>query len=282
MSSPEISVAGPKATIINQQQFSNYAQAWVQAAGTGNHLVDAFQKVGYERLTYASFDLQTVIWLVSTVGARRIKAQFVLVPPKHAEDAKHEPARFSVVLYAVDALDGRISAYYLGNNDFTPNIKQIDAEGDFGKVADDADAVGNTNVGAPVAFDLVKRWLTNWSSPKQQISCDLFSSKYGPLQGYTFDLGDFMDPLFYSQKFGDTQVLHVGFGLHEYHAAFTAKDEPSLTRTFGLVLRFYGTVASDGTAVKAFSNTGAVNAGEPGQPFYDLSTPNPPGSYDAS
>lgn len=273
----------PAATIVNQHRFGRYAQAWVKAASSGKHLPEAFQKDGCERLQYAAFDFQSIVWLVSTVGARRIQAQFVLVPENQEEDGKHTPAYFSIVLYAVDAMGGRISAYYLGNNTFTPSTpatnpslgKAMDAE----RFSTDPSSLG----GGPVAFDLAKIWLTNWTG-QQTITRHLFSSNYGPLQGYTFELDDFMDPLFYSQKFKATQVLHVGFALHEYHAAFPKHDEEALTRTFGLVLRVYGTVETDttGDALDSKQATWAyatdVYDDGPGQPFYDLSHPYPPGA----
>lgn len=265
-------VPAPPATIISPQLFSTYAQAWIEAASSDQYLAEAFQKSGCQRLTFASFDFQNVVWLVSTVGARQIKAQFVLVPEQRTADGEHAPAYFSVVLYAVDSLGGRISAYYLGSNVFTTVSEKPTAEA--GYAAPDSSAKEDANSGSPVAFDLAKTWLTNWTNQKK-ISSELFTSNYGPLQGYTFELGDFMDPLFYSQKFGKTQELHVCFALHEYYAAFPKKNTPKLTSTFGVVLRFYGTVPLKGYDDKLVHAHSAVE--EAGQPFYDLSTPNPPG-----
>ena len=281
MSSAETLATAPPATIINPQQFGDYAQAWIAAAGSGRHLADAFQKQGYQRLTFASFDFQTVVWLVSTVGTRQIKAQFVLVPEQPTEAGKPTPSYFSIVLYAVDSLGGRISAYYLGSNAFTPLATAHDSTTDIPDIF--AGSKEEANSGSPVAFDLAKTWLDNWTAHK--ITSELFTSNYGPLQGYTFEIGDFMDPLFYSQKYGKTQELHVCFALHEYHAAFPKQPSQSLTSTFGLVLRFYGTVpidihANNHEQGKAAQSVHSAFAQEAGQPFYDLSTPNPPGSYD--
>jgi hypothetical protein len=89
-------------------------------------------------------------------------------------------------------------------------------------------------------------------------------------------------------------VLHVGFALHEYHAAFPKHDDETLTRTFGLVLRVYGTVDSDENTeiIKLVEGrdqekqlrwayvTDTLGDG-PGQPFYDLSHPYPPGANDS-
>jgi len=277
----------PTATILSQNQFGRYAQAWVKAAGSGKHLPEAFHQDGCERLQYASFDFQTIVWLVSTVGTRQIKAQFVLVPANQDDEGKHTPAYFSIVLYAVDAMGGRISAYYLGDNTFTPSPKPTTGLTTTDKESFELGLTGHSaqvgSFGGPVAFDLVKKWLTNWTD-QPTITRHFFSSNYGPLQGYSFELDDFMDPLFYSQKFGATQVLHVGFALHEYHAAFPKHDEQTLTRTFGLVLRVYGSTetpdASAGTEAK-FTTWGYVTdapGDEPGQPFYDLSHPYPPGA----
>lgn len=276
----------PTATILSQNKFSRYAQAWVKAVSSGKHLAEAFQQAGCERLQYASFDFQTIVWLVSTVGSRQIRAQFVLVPENQDEEGNHTPAYFSIVLYSVDAMGGRISAYYLGDNTFTPLPKPKPKPASAPAAGKDlGDEYVQTEVlaqGGPVAFDLAKIWLTNWTS-QPVITRHLFSSDYGPLQGYSFSLDDFIDPLFYSQKFGATQVLHVGFALHEYHAAFPKHDEETLKRTFGLVLRVYGTTDSDEmdetTGEKMQIGRYATDAsdGEPGQPFYDLSYPYPPG-----
>ncbi len=270
----------PSAVTISPQQFNAYAQAWTEAVSSGKHLAEAFQKPGCNRLTFSSFDFQTVVWLVSTVGARQIRAQFVIVPEQPLAYDKPGPAYFSIVLYAVDSLGGRISAYYLGSsscakggNGLTSGAKKPDIVDATGTAAEIAPA-DDPSLGSPVAFDLAKIWLTNWVN-QNPISSALFGSNYGPLQGYAFDIGDFMDPLFYSQKFGKTQELHVCFALHEYLAAFPKQPNQAITSTFGLVLRFYGTVPIQPYGETKLRDSSAA-APEAGQPFYDLSEPSPP------
>ncbi|MFD1871470.1 hypothetical protein [Hymenobacter bucti] len=245
-------------TLLTQAEFDTYAAAWAQfisrdGAGEVQRL---FQPAGKLRQTHVSFDLvDSLVPLLSTVGLRRVAARFVLLPAEVAGDSP----RFRVVLFATDALGGRISAYYLGAAAWVaaPKTDELLSE----------DAAGL------VSFNLAKVWLRAWAAPQQQLGPRLFGTAYGPLQGYTFELSDFMDPLFPAQQPappapGMVFSLRLYFSLKSYYPAYPENlEQPH--QTFGLVGRLFppvGKVTDDDDA-----------SGTTGGSSYDMAQPNPPG-----
>ncbi|QKG54328.1 hypothetical protein [Hymenobacter sp. BRD67] len=225
----------PPGTFITQQEFNTYSAAWSEAISSGHNLPEIFQRTGQARLTYVKFSLQTIVWLLSTVGARSVKAQFLLKP-----DADLKQSHFTLALYATDALNGRISAYYLADNQTSSDQPPFNDQ---------------------IPHDLVKAWLQNWTAAKQ-VTPAMFASSYGPMEGYSFDIADFMDPLFAARTY-DNKEMHIGFGLHEHYPA----SGTELKQTFGLVIRIYKT-----------TQTAARVQDDPSdEPFFDLSHPFPPG-----
>lgn len=190
-------------------------------------------------------------------------------------------------LYATDATDGRISAYYLAHY-----LELLPPAKDPVKV----DLQDNSAVSAQIPNALVHTWLNNWKAASP-VTATMFGSSYGPLTGYTFDMGDFLNSFFYANKFKNKELL-VLFGLHQHYPAFP--DCYALKQTFGLVLRI-NQLANDSSKpvadfptdyanfFKATENTTshaellkavklwlAENDDPIGQPFYDYSKPSPP------
>jgi hypothetical protein len=252
--------------LLTQTEFDTVAAAWL--AFIGGASADAVQALfqtsqGRERQyqTYVRFDLaETVPLLLSTVGIARVAARFVLVDV--ASEAGPVEPRFRVVLYATDQLGGRISAYYLGDSEYhliPPKPKLSLAPS---ATQDDADPVQGR-----VPFSLITNWLTAWTTAVQQqhLKPAIFAtSSYGPLQGYVFELDDFIDQLFLTPGYSQTQ-LYLNFDLKTYFPAYPEKlKEPA--QTFGLVVRLYAPAKDTDVA-------GGTESG----PSYDMAAPVPPG-----
>lgn len=259
-------------TLLLQHQFNAYSAAWVDAVRHGDSLPAVFQQPGQSvRSSFVRFPLQDIVWLVSTVGSQRIKVQFLLKPDAGPNADPLRP-RFTIALFSADAQDGRISAYYLGNN-LSPE-QVADSEQD----TQHSDAMPATvtlmkegSIDGQLPHGLAGVWLKNWVN-LDVVTPDLFTTSYGPLQGYVFDLKDFMDPLFYSQSFfnnpedAQNYELRVGFGLHEFYPAFP--EGTASKKTFGLLLRIYQKDSSKSAMALTPDSSSA--------PLYDLSEPSPP------
>ena len=251
--------------ILTQVEFDRYAAAWAQFIdrAASDEVERLFQAKGKLRQNYVSFDLtDSIVNLLSTVGIRKVVARFVLLPTDVADDNP----RFRVVLYAADGLVGRISAYYLGATVWVAAPK-----------ADEQFAEPLPGEGAgQVAFSVAKFWLQAWATPKPtdpqlevRLSPLMFMTSYGPLQGYTFELSDFMGPLFIpAPKAGTTEVLalRLYFGLKSYYPAYPENLEHP-HQTFGLVVRLFKLDIKD---------TDGTGGSDTGGPSYDMAQSNPP------
>ena len=249
--------------LLTQKQFECAASKWLRVLSKphGETLENSFV-TSMGRLAFATFPLQHIKYLVSTVGASYIEVRFLLLQ----DDVDKRRYYFTLALYATDAASSRISAYYLADKPALNELVDLASPVQPQEQTPQALSTADDSPGASqVAHDLVKEWLSYWKhSPA--VTPDLFTTAYGPLQGYRFSLGDFTQNLFDWQSSLDS-VLRINFGLHRYYAIDT-----SLQQTFGLILRLYVPEAPRSTSDLA---TAAAPAGEP---FYDLSVPCPPGS----
>ncbi|RZK23638.1 MAG: hypothetical protein EOO56_04400 [Hymenobacter sp.] len=241
---------------LTQSEFDAVASAWAAFLNRASpaEVQALFHSGSPESRLYQTsvrFDLTTTITeLLSTVGIGRVLVRFVLLPPAGPGEPVPAPPRFRLVLYAADQLGGRISAYY-----------QSDAAWQEIKPKDPADYQGL------VPYNLIKNWLNAWVTvaTKRQLNAAMFATKYGPLQGYDFELSDFMDSLFPTKSF-DNQHLYIRFGLKTYYPAYPEKlKEP--VQTFGLVVRLYSPQGSED--MEGSDDTGG--------PSYDLAQAYPPG-----
>jgi hypothetical protein len=257
--------------IITQAEFDRYAAAWAQfidqaASDEVQHL---FQAKGQLRQNNVSFDLtDSIVPLLSTVDIRKVVARFVLLPA----DVAGDNPRFRVVLYAADGLGGRISAYYLGTAawEAAPTANEQPTELVLGEGA------------GLVSFSVAKFWLRAWATPKPanppkpevRLSPLMFMTSYGPLQGYTFEVSDFMDPLFPAKQppLPTLQVedfsLRLYFGLKSYYPAYPENLEHP-RQTFGLVVRLFPPVGK----VTSGDTEGGDTAGGSS---YDMAQTSPP------
>lgn len=246
--------------LITQKQFERGVSKWLRVLSKPDYdTLEYSFATDAGKLTRVTFPIRSIKYLLSTVGASHIEARFLLLQDE-IDQRRHY---FTLVLYAIDATGARISAYYLADKTALHGI--VDSaiapqEHDEQKPLP-SDSPTYYPDAYRVARDLAEDWRRYWRcSPS--ITPDLFANTYGPLQGYTFSLGDFMQNLFAEQSSPDS-VLRVDFGLHRYYNIDTA-----LQQTFGLILQL--DVVSDSSSSEA--------AASDEQPFYDLSVPCPPGS----
>jgi hypothetical protein len=269
--------------LLNQHQFDKYAAAWSRYVSHHHDLTAIFQQPDGSPLQALSFSFDALQYLLSTVGARRIKAQFLL-----KEDEVSAENLFTLALYATDALDGRISAYYLAQYLPAP-AKDADA-------ASKTDLADTDSLGGQIPNELVHTWLNNWKEAPLATAA-MFGSTYGPLTGYSFAIDDFLDSFFYANKFKEKELV-VLFGLHQHFPAFP--DCYTMKQTFGLVLRIHQLNAGMPTSgtdfdaeketisqaiekatthaelVQVIQQWEATYGEIDGQPFYDFSSPSPP------
>ena len=221
--------------LLSQDEFNQYTADWLSLVSQTDSpdLPASFQTEAGNLVAYVSFPIKRVVELVSAVGAKQIKARFVLI----ADGAQK---KFSLVLYAADdtqQAEGRKSAYYLAEPSWT--------------------AAPDPQLGEAVPDNLAAVWLDAWKTAPTVTSA-MFATPDGPLEGYNFDLRDFLKPLFTDQAYNN-QEIRLWLGLHSY---YSPTDLNNLTQTFGLVVRRYDPVPT-------------VGKGD-GDLYYDLSFPCPP------
>jgi hypothetical protein len=261
-------------TLLSQAEFDKYAAAWVRfldrAARHPERLQALFTNPGADGLppgyqANVTFDVATAITqLVSTVGIAGVMASFVLLPKKDCEGLP----RFRVVLAAVDALGGRISAYFLGAATWYAPPKS------YGESAGDTHPHLRAATAGPVPYNLIRGWVLDWAAAAlaQRLDPAMFATHYGPLLGYRFELSDFLNPLFTAGTFGG-KLLQVNLGLKSYYPAYP-DSPPRLAQTVGLVVRLYtGPEPADPVTVPDDKDGG----GEGGGPSYDMGVSSPPG-----
>ncbi|GAC1369687.1 MAG: hypothetical protein NVSMB30_07750 [Hymenobacter sp.] len=224
-------------SIISQEQFDRYASEWLSLSSdpVGTELTHCFELPSEKaRLLALSFPVMQMVELVSAVGVRSIKARFLVV-----RDLDNQP-HFSVALFATDAQDTRLTAYYLAERYWQPGGEQA------------------ASLRMEIANVLARHWAANWANAgRYPLAPSLFASGYGPLRGYNFDIIDFMKPLLPLQALGDQRLL-LDLGLHTYFRPGPRGDAP--VATFGLMLRLTG--------------SGVQTAGA--DPSYDVAQPCPP------
>lgn len=284
----------PPVHILDQQQFDKYAAAWSRHVSHHQDLSSVFQQPGGGQMQAVRFSFDALQYLLSTVGAQRIKARFVLQENEHSDEKL-----FSLVLYATDAMDGRVSAYYLAQHMSVAPAPPHAPIGTEFSVEEGGSPDDQTNLlGDQIPNELVHTWLNNWQSAPLK-TASMFGSNYGPLTGYTFGIGDFLNSFFYANPYATKELL-ILFGLHQHYPAFP--DCYALKQTFGLVLRIRQTGSSDAAKIKgdfsaakeaclkaiteattpaalalaAQQHAAATDADAVGQPFYDFSEPSPP------
>jgi hypothetical protein len=196
--------------IISPDQFNQYTENWLTVAGNPDDpaLEQSFLN-GDTRVAYVSFPIERIVWLLSAVGVRQIKARFLLVPDEN-------DLHFSIALFATDDEGTQLSAYHVADPFWST-------------------AATPPLLGGPIPTSLADIWMANWQNLEQAVTADLFIANQaeGTLQGYNFKVQDFVK-LLSGQSFED-QAVRIDLGLHEYYPAQASGD--TSTKTFGLMLR---------------------------------------------
>ena len=240
----------PLINSLTPEQFNQGTANWLKVLVSGDlsGLEHIFRAPGSEKKTVnVTFPVDQMATLVSTPGGRQIEARFLVL------EGDDPAGRFTMALYATDINNKRVSAYYRSY----PGSATLAAP-----VVTDSAATptgGQTSSGdgawaVQVPHVIVEDWVYYWSNTT--LNFDMFSTSYGPLQGYTFKFGDFVEPMFYNQG-EEGWNLGIDLGLHDYYGP----EGTGPSYNFGLSLRFYG---PNGASDKS---------------FYDMSTPCPPGTF---
>ena len=233
--------------IINPTDFDKYSKAWAKlVTPPGVNITPYFSNGAGTLITCASFQLSSIISLVSAVGGDQIKVRFLIDNTNH----------FNLAMYVTDASNNHLSAYYQAEIPWTNATSSSSLNL----------SPGNSNATVTVPTILANTWLSNWAATTV-VTTNMFVSNSkggGPLLGYNFNLRDFVNSLSYAQAFKDpaSAIIGVDYALHQ---SYLVNDTVSPSNTFGLVVATY-----DGAPVTPDAGGSLF--------FYDLSMPCPPGT----
>ena len=210
------SIAG----ILPQQAFDQGLSTWVGLISAPDaRTLQAIFTSDSQLITGVGFSIERIAQLVSTIGAVRVKARFISQPLVPGGEPQ-----FLVALFAVDALDARVSSYHV------PEHLYLDKP-DLGHAVETPARTIHKN---EVSSALARRWLTNWADAPAVLPA-YFASPYGPLRGYTFELSEFAAVFHHLRKL-DNKRLRVAFVLHDFYQPDPAGGD-RLAQTFALALQ---------------------------------------------
>jgi hypothetical protein len=258
--------------IISELEFNNYTQQWLikinqlttKLKSTERVAVDDFKDfflkkdndllkdnnaLPEQRLLKVYFDCEAVHHIISSVGVKIIKARFAIVDDLLLNGVA--TPTFTIILYGVDTLGNRCSAYSIGEPQYDYNYL-------IGK---------NTpgDISQSISDNLAQRWLKNWK--QAEIDTPLFDTTYGYLNGYNYLMADFMNSLYPPGTTRENNGVFVLLAAHDY-ISYTPGSEHAEVMTFGLVLAGVKMPKSHKNAPGNVE--GAVDT------FFDLSLPSPP------
>lgn len=226
--------------MIDQENYDKITLRWttlLNKNGGTEDLRPFFYQDGM-KLTAVHFDASTILYLISSEAIATVKARFAIT----GNDG--EEGLFNIVLYGVDRNDKINSAFYLGDPYAEPVTGHIDP--------------GAPQCQLPSSIGSV--WITNWLENDIFVSNLRFKNIYGYLEGYNFELSDFIDSTFLDTCSG----LSVTLALHELYRPGTT-DVTKSTFTLNLVLQG---ILKEGV-------TQSENV-ERADGLYDISAPSPP------
>ncbi|MET4076219.1 hypothetical protein [Hymenobacter sp. UYCo722] len=219
--------AGKNDGIINPNDYDQAAAYWLVAASdpAGTVLAQSFVLNKKDVLASLNFQALQIARLVSTVGAATIKARFLIMYDERAQP------HFTLALFATDALDKRVSSYYLADRYWLPKQQRMARS-----LASKPMPVRQSRVRALARYDmpnvLTDRWVTAWSKVTRA-STALFATSYGPLRGYSYGVEEFISLLRDVGSLDDENII-LEFDLHDYYQSQPQGDV--LVHTFGLLL----------------------------------------------
>lgn len=286
-------------SILTQNDYNTYATSWVNTVSdpATKDLSEYFtvgQLDSIKLLTdRINFKAGSIAQLVSTVGASNIKARFILQPTTDAIEKKH----FTLVLFATDAFNTRLSSYYMAEPYWLDTaatetlLHEVEAYVASGAVYN---MDGVLDAALPIEFQgavpdaLAMTWVANWYLASLNVTINqgllapgIVNGSYGFLRGYTFDLKDFLAPLQQVSNFlvlnePDT-LIAIKLGLHAYSYANPNGDNVP-TQTLGLIVQYpTGALGKTEESINATEDeTTSVGSIDDDSVFYDMSAPCPP------
>lgn len=194
-------------TCITQTAYTTGQAAWSDAVNADGDVLRSAFVISNQRINCLTFPMTSVQEVLSAVGARYVRLDFLLIPTSTATTGG-----FTAVLYAVNDKGQPLTAYY-GPATATV-LPQL---------------VGNGEVPA----SLVTLWKNNWTGAT--VKKDLFMTTSGtgtptPLLGYRFDVDSIVSALFIA---GESPTMNLLFALHNY---FGPDSLTTQLNRFGVVL----------------------------------------------
>ena len=213
--------------IIGAAEANQYAADWLALIERADaaELCHSLRAVDGQQVAFVSFPVQHIVELVSAGGVQHIEAKFLLKP-----DSAGQP-RVTLGLFATDTKQNRVSSVYLANEystAVTAPAPALTAQPKTGPASHNE-----------VANVLVNHWLQGWAT--NAATPTMFATPYGTLRGYSFEVGDFLSPLFQLTSFGQEEV-RIHFVLHRYHATNGAGQEAP-AQTLGLAVQVWSPTA---------------------------------------
>ncbi|MBS7564772.1 hypothetical protein KHS38_10180 [Mucilaginibacter sp. Bleaf8] len=247
--------------IISEFEFQKYTLEWAKQVASSEMPWDFFNNNDgncFLMLAQIYYNGATVQNLLSCVGVKNINARFAIVDQYQPYEITSPT--FTIILYAIDSLGKRCSAYHIGKPQYNdtiilPRKKPIQGIGNF------------------ISSRLAKEWIGEWKiicdhSPKEpEYLSELFLTNYGYLTGYNYLMSDFMYSLFPPGTRTENYDVVILPAVHK-HIIHNVFDQPAWSRTFGLVLA--------GVELVTKHKTSTVEDDEEVNSFYDLSLPTPP------
>ncbi len=228
--------------LIGTTDYQEFISLWLCALNdqNGKNDLSSYFKKNSKPITAILFSLDAIKYLVSSEGVVAIKAKFCI-----DNRVKASPT-FNIALFGVDNNGRATSAYYLG----TPTCNS------YSTWAEIPDFPHST-----IPSALAASWIKNWLNNKCYIVNKRFSTVYGYLEGYTFEMMDFLDAVFDEPLKSNALCIHLA--MHEFYKPGVT-DEDDKTSTFGLVLQGIGDPAEEFTPLNSDNL------------YYDISAPSPP------
>ncbi|PWV45383.1 hypothetical protein [Chitinophaga sp. S165] len=228
--------------LIGTVDYQAFISMWLCALNDNNGENDLsnYFKKNCEPTTAILFNLDAIKYLVSSEGVVAIKAKFCI------DNRDKASPTFNIILFGVDNNGRATSAYYLG----TPTTNS------YSTLAEIQEFPHST-----IPSALAASWIKNWLHNKTYIVNEKFSTVYGYLEGYTFEMMDFLDAVFDEPLKSNALCVHLA--LHEFYKPGIA-DINDKTFTFGLVLQG---IENPENKFTPFNSDNL---------YYDISAPSPP------
>ena len=181
---PDANPAGKNAGIISPSDYDQGAASWLLAVSDSASTVLAQSfNLSAGLLSALSFSAWQIARLVSRVGASIINARFLLL-----HDAQARP-HFSVAPFATDALETRVSSYYLAQSYLLPQ-SVANAAGGGAQAAGWRSSPARALARYDVPDVLTQQWLNNCGRVRR-VTPELFATSHGPLRGYSYGVEEF-------------------------------------------------------------------------------------------